>query len=139
VKNTSVALTGRIGVLVVEAIDNAKFDAMGLEAREIIVTGPIDHSSIVVLRSPGGRIEVGGRLDGASTVSLTAHQVDLRGSVRGTGTSVTVRLTGGGTLRFAEIAGTAQLFYRRHAAGDPPPIVEGGVIREAGRLLLKKD
>jgi adhesin HecA-like repeat protein len=138
-KDTRTTLTGRIGLLVVDAIDNATLDATGLDAREVLVHGNIDHGSIVVLRAPGGCIGVEGKVDGDSKVSLTARQVDLRGSVRGARTTVTVRLTGGGTLRFKELAGEAQLAYWKNADGGPSPTVEGGIIREGAQLLLKKE
>ncbi len=149
---TVVKITGKIGTLNVTGADGlATLDASELEAKRIFVTGPINGNSTVALSAPSGLVDLKKQVDGNSTlrieapggkvvfdkgtningnshVTITARQVGLPGYLDGPETSVDVTLTGGGQLTYGDLKGASRIHYKKAAAGDPDPVVEGGRI-----------
>jgi hypothetical protein len=140
----------------------AILDASKLEASVIIVTGDInnrstlklnapngvirltrkiDGNSLVELKAPGGEVKFmlsttpsreGSKIDGGSTVSVTARQVEFKGDITGTGTKVAITLTSEAVLRVATVNGKAIVEYRSPDARRlPPEVVVGSVARTA--------
>ena len=71
--NAVLKLVGRVRTLRIPLVDNAgRLDASGLEAREIIVTGPIDGQAIVKLNAPGGTVRFNGKVSGSATLEVNA-------------------------------------------------------------------
>jgi hypothetical protein len=130
-----ITLSGHVGRLHVDLVENSKLDASGLEAKEIVLVGRIDSRSILLLNAPAGKVEFRNSIAGDSAVIVTAREVDLQGLITGGKTSVKAKLTSGGTLRFKEISGAAQLKYRKQTDGDAAPTIVGGTIREEARLI----
>ncbi len=147
-----VKLAGKIGTLNVTGADGlATVDASNLEAKRIFVTGPINGNSMVALNAPNGLVDLKKQVDGNSTlrieapdgkvvfdkgtningnshVTITAREVGLPGYLDGRETLVEVTLTGGGELRYGDLKGYSRIHYKKAAAGDPDPVVEGGRI-----------
>jgi hypothetical protein len=139
-------------------------DASALDAQEIFFSGRIAGGATVKLRAPGGRVEFkskvdgesrlvvdapggtvafiqptqpsreGSKIDGDSTVVVTAKTADFRGAIDGTRTRVVVTLTKGGLLYFRDIAGSVRLQYRTADPRDPPPRILGGEVHDSARL-----
>ena len=137
----------------------AVLDASGLEAEVITVTGKIDNRSTLKLYAPGGTVHVTGkidgrsaveinapdgrvhflltttperegtRIDGGSTVAVTARVVEFNGDITGTGTRVTVTLNRNALLKIAVVSGSALVEYKSQTAGwSPPDVIVGTVV-----------
>ena len=129
----------------------AVLDASELQTGSIYVGGTIEGGSILRLSCPDGVVEVpaavsgrsrleidapgsnvrflhpstadkpGSRIDGGSTVIITARSVDLRGDVAGTDTSVRVTLTRNGSLKVAAVRGSAAVEFCSENRLEPEP------------------
>jgi len=69
-------------------------------------------------------------------VDLLAAKVSFRGRIAGAGTKVSVTLTAGGALGFAEIEGPARLEYGKADPDDPALTVVPGKVR--GPAVVRK-
>lgn len=144
----------------------AILDCSALEAEEVVVVGKIDGGSRLLVKAPGGKVRflapvVGGsqidvrapggtvafetptdggregsRIDGGAVVDLLAAKVSFRGRIAGEGTKVSVTLTAGGALGFAEIEGPARLEYGKADPDDPALTVVPGKVR--GPAVVRK-
>jgi hypothetical protein len=158
---TTLKVAGRVRTLKVGPVDGSStLDASALEAREVLLTGKIDHATIK-LRAPHGRVEfragVGGdsrvdvdapggtvvfgeppregsKIDGDTRLTVTAREVDFRAAIDGPHTRVVVTLTGGGVLAFRAVGGGSLLHYRKADPNAPNPRVIGGTIDGTARV-----
>ncbi len=136
----------------------AVLDASGLEAGVVTVTGKIDSGSTLKLRAPNGTVHIsskidgrsvveivapggevkftaqttptgdGSKIDGGSTVSITARVVEFKGDITGADTRVTVVLTRNAWLKVASVSGRATVEYMSQMAGwSPPDVIVGPV------------
>ncbi|HSQ57829.1 MAG TPA: hypothetical protein VLM40_19050, partial [Gemmata sp.] len=142
-----VVLRGTVKTLRVDGLDGgAILDASGLRVESASVAGKIDGRSVFKLNAPGGAVMVsasvagkssvdikapGGsvrflsdraRIEGGSTVAITARNVELRGDVNGIATKVAVNIPGNGSLKVAAIRGLAKVEYRVTGDGMPEVI-----------------
>lgn len=136
----------------------AVLDCAELEAQEVIVIGKVDGGSRLTLRAPGGSIifrakidgaakldlrapggtvtfetptgmgRDGSKIDGGSSVDVTARAVSFLGRISGAGTKVAVTLTSNGSLAFTEIEGSARLEYTKTDPDDADPAISRGRI-----------
>jgi hypothetical protein len=136
----------------------AILDASGVEAAVITVTGKIEGHSTLKLKAPNGTVHVtasvdgrsvveidapggevrfmlattatreGSKIDGSSTVSVTARRAEFRGDITGADTRVTVTLTRSGELDVEAVRNRAVVVYKSQAAGWAPPTVRLGSV-----------
>ena len=157
-------VSGKVKTLKITSINGQGAVATDkLEAEEVVITGGINGegnlrlnapggsvtfldslngASRVTVNAPGGKVTFGsadksrrgsGSIVGSSHVTIIARDVDFRGVLDG-GARVTVTLTEGGSLRFANIAGGAHLHYRKAKPGDPDPKIERGRVTAGGKF-----
>lgn len=130
------ALAGKVKLLVIPGLKaGAVLDAAQLEADEVVVAGPVDGGSRVVVRAPGGVVRFRGPVDGGAVVEVTGRAVAFDEPIRGAGTRVNVTLTSGGELTVAEVSGPARLEYRRANPNDPTPKLNAGRVTPPGVLV----
>jgi hypothetical protein len=128
-------LTGKVKRLVIPGLlAGAVLDASRLEAGDVVVAGPIDGGSRIVVCAPGGVVRFRGRVDGESVVEVTARSVAFDEAISGAGTRVRVTLTSGGELAFSTVTGGSRLEYRKANPGDPVPKLTAGLVTAPGVL-----
>lgn len=159
-----VHLTGRIGTLLIAGVNGeATLDASKLQAREVIVEGPINGSCVVKLHAPGGSVTFAGSINGSPKITVqaaggkvvfarppgvageycamngepelrvTAREARLAGTLNGGGRLV-VTLTPTGVLQFEHISGGVRLQYRKANPKDPDPKLTEGRISGGAKL-----
>lgn len=144
----------------------AILDCSELEAREVIVSGKIDGGSKLWLKAPDGTVtflakvdgrstvgvyapggtvtfvnrtdekQEGSKVDGGSTLDITAKLIQMHGRIHGPGTKVEATLTAGGVLSFAEIGGSARLEYGNADPYDPEPRLTKGKIGSGASVMM---
>lgn len=124
-------------VTVTGKIDNRSTLKLNAPNGTIHVTGKIDGKSVVEINALGGEVKFmlpttptreGSKIDGGSTVSVTARMAEFKGDITGTDTKVTVILTRSAILKVAAISGRATVEYKSQAAGWSPPDVTVGFV-----------
>jgi hypothetical protein len=126
-------LAGTVKRLVIPGLQaGAVLDASQLVAGEVVVAGPIDGASRLVVRAPGGAVRFRGRVDGGSVVEVVARTVGFDEPIGGAGTRAVVTLTSGGELTFAAVGGPSRLEYRRANPADPAPKLTAGRVVPPG-------
>ena len=82
----------------------------------------------VVFEVPTSARKDGSKIDGGSVVRVTAKFAVFHGKILGRDTRVSVTVTRGGAVGFAEIDGPSRLEYRKAADADPEPRLSRGKI-----------
>jgi hypothetical protein len=154
-KGRKVILRGRVKKLTVPNLtDGAVIDASGLEAASVSIGGSIGGRAVLKVNAPAGSVQVaatisgkaaveiaaaGGtvlfapanagtaQIDGGSTVTITARNVEIGGEVNGIETTVTVNVPSNGVLRVGAIRGIATVQYRVTDGRGGPEIATGPV------------
>jgi uncharacterized Zn finger protein (UPF0148 family) len=117
----------RIGSVKHRVTFQAKIDGRST----VEVVAPTGTVWFAVATSPG---KDGSRIAGGSEVRITANVARFDGQIGGLDTLVSVTLTRGGSLGFAEIDGPCRLEYRKASPTDPDPTVSAGKVSAASKL-----
>jgi hypothetical protein len=71
-------IKGRVGLLTIGTISgNARLDASGLVAREVIITGDVNQHAVVKLNTPRGRVSIRGHIEGSARVNVNAPDGEI--------------------------------------------------------------
>jgi len=155
-----IVLSGTARVLKLGSLHGrVRVDASKLNVQEVIVAGDLHGDAQLVVSAPSGRVTVNGfvigsakltvlapggavllaesaRLDGGSTVTVTAKELTVRGPMLG-GTKLSATLTSGGALKLATLEGGATATYRKANAADPPPTIDRGDVRGGAKVIAE--
>jgi hypothetical protein len=130
-RDEHLTIKGHVGLLKIGTISgNARLDASGLVAKEIIITGDVNQHAVVKLNAPRGRVTIGGHIEGNARVTanapdgeimvaaqsgkldddaeliVVARDVDMNGRMAGRSRLV-LTLTGGGRAAIGVVEGNA--------------------------------
>ena len=132
-KGEHVVLKGKVGTLRLASVEaGSTLDATQLEADAILLTGRIDGGAKVQLNAPFGTVNVAGKIDGGAKVTIAGRVIVLSSGVGGTNTQVKAVIGRGGSLRVADVQGTAVVEYVAASSGwSQPDVVVGAVARGA--------
>jgi hypothetical protein len=104
----------------------------------VSVNGFVIGSAKLTVLAPGGAVLLAesSRLDGGSTVTVTAKELTVRGPMLG-GTKLSATLTSGGALKLTTLEGGATATYRKEKPSDPAPVVERGDVRGGAKVIAE--
>ena len=155
-----IVLSGKARVLKLGSLHGrVRVDAHKLDVREVHISGDLHGDAVLVVSAPNGRVIVAGfvigsakltvlapggavlfaessRLDGGSTVTVTAKELTVRGPMLG-GTKLSATLTSGGTLKLTTLEGGATVTYRKEKPTDPAPTVDRGDVRGGAKVIAE--
>jgi hypothetical protein len=155
-----IVLSGKARVLNLGSLHGrVSVDASKLDVREVQISGDLHGDAQLVVSAPNGRVSVNGfvigsakltvlapggavllaessRLDGGSTVTVTAKELTVRGPMLG-GTKLSATLTSGGALKLTTLEGGATATYRKEKPSDPAPVVERGDVRGGAKVIAE--
>jgi hypothetical protein len=155
-----IVLRGKARVLNLGSLHGrVSVDASKLDVREVQISGDLHGDAQLMVSAPNGRVSVNGfvigsakltvlapggavllaessRLDGGSTVTVTAKELTVRGPMLG-GTKLSATLTSGGALKLTTLEGGATATYRKEKPSDPAPVVERGDVRGGAKVIAE--
>jgi hypothetical protein len=155
-----IVLTGKARVLKLGSLHGrVRVDASKLDVREVVIAGDLHGDAQLVVSAPNGTVTVSGfvigsakltvlapggavlfaesaRLDGGSTVTVTAKALTVRGPMLG-GTKLSATLTTGGALKLTTLEGGATATYRKEKPSDPPLTVDAGDARGGAKVVAE--
>lgn len=149
-------LSGRASRLDIKGLDgNAQLDIIGLQAREIKISGDIRGNSVLRLKVPYSNLTVMGSIAGQARVEIDSfggsvkfnYDDAIAGSARviiaarsvrisriDEHADVTVVLSRGGALRTGYVQGSSRLRWRKAEADDPKPQVYTGKVSATAKV-----